>query len=88
MLAQALAPTVRVNAVAPGVVLPSGGQSADEYRAVVSSTLLEREIALDDLFRAVRYLVETESITGETLYVDAGFRFQDYEDVETAMIEE
>jgi len=88
MLAQALAPAMRVNAVAPGVVLPSGGQSADEYSAVVRSTLLAREIVLEDLFRAVRYLVETKSITGETLYVDAGFRFQDYEDVETAMIEE
>ncbi len=88
MLARELAPTMRVNAVAPGVVLPSGGQSADEYRAVVRSTPLEREIDLDDLLRAVLYLVRTESVTGQTLFVDAGFRFRDYDEVERAMVEE
>ena len=86
MLAQALAPTIRVNSIAPGVVLPSGGQSSEEHQAVVRSTLLEREIALDDLLRAVHYLIDTTSVTGETLYVDAGLRFQDYETIEAAMM--
>ena len=88
VLARALAPNLRINAVAPGVVLPSGGQSTDEYGAVVRSTLLGREIPLDDIARAVLYLAEAESVTGQTLYVDAGFRFQDYEGVEEAMIRE
>ena len=88
VLARALAPNLRINAVAPGVVLPSGGQSTDEYGAVVRSTLLGREIPLDDIARTVLYLAEAESVTGQTLYVDAGFRFQDYEGVEEAMIRE
>ena len=88
MLAQALAPSIRINAVAPGVVLPSGSQSFGEYQAVVRSTLLEREIDLDDLLRAVRYLIDTQSVTGETLYVDAGLRFQDYEGIEAAVTAE
>ena len=85
MLAQALAPTVRVNAIAPGVVLPSGGQSLEQYRAVIRSSLLGCEIDLDDMLRAVRYLIETRSVTGETLYVDAGLRFQDYENTAAAV---
>ena len=88
MLAQALAPSIRVNAIAPGVVLPSGNQSIGEYRAVARSTLLEREIDLDDILRAVHYLTDTKSVTGETLYVDAGLRFQDYEGIEAAIMAE
>ena len=85
MLAQALAPTVRVNAIAPGVVLQSGNQSLSEYQAMIRSTLLERKIDLDDILRAVCYLIDTESVTGEILYVDAGLRFQDYEEIEAAI---
>ena len=88
MLAQTLAPTIRVNAIAPGVVLPSGGQSLEEYRTVARSSLLEREIDLDDMLRAVHYLIDTRSVTGETLYVDAGLRFQDYEGIEAAITTE
>ena len=85
MLAQALAPTIRVNAIAPGVVLPSGSQSLEKYHAVVRSTLLKSEIELDDMLRAVCYLIDTKSVTGETLYVDSGLRFQDYEGIEAAI---
>ena len=54
MLAQALAPRVRVNAVSPGLSLPSGDQSAAEFAAVASQNLLERPVAVERHLRCGR----------------------------------
>ena len=75
MLAQALAPVVRVNAVAPGLTLPSADQTAEEFAAVARENLLQRPIAAEDIGRAVEFLLSTPSITGQTIFVDCGQRF-------------
>ena len=75
MLAQALSPRVRVNAVAPGITLPSGGQSEAEFAAVASDNLLRHPVGADNVAAAVVYLLGARSVTGQTLYVDAGQRF-------------
>jgi NAD(P)-dependent dehydrogenase (short-subunit alcohol dehydrogenase family) len=72
MLAQALAPQVRVCAVAPGVTLPSGTMSNAEFEAAHRMTPLQRSSTPDDVARAVRFLVESPAITGSTLLVDGG----------------
>ncbi|MEZ5921254.1 MAG: SDR family oxidoreductase [Parvularculaceae bacterium] len=73
MLARALAPKVRVNGLAPGLILPSGGQSEEEFKAVASKyNLLKRPIALGDIAAGVAFLLETGSIAGHTLLVDNG----------------
>jgi NAD(P)-dependent dehydrogenase (short-subunit alcohol dehydrogenase family) len=72
MLAQALAPRVRVCGVAPGVTLLSGPMSADEFAAAHKMTPLERSSSPDDIARAVRFLIESPAITGTTLLVDGG----------------
>ena len=72
MLAQALAPHVRVCGVAPGVTLLSGPMSADEFAAAHQMTPLERSSTPDDIARAVRFLIESPAITGTTLLVDGG----------------
>jgi NAD(P)-dependent dehydrogenase (short-subunit alcohol dehydrogenase family) len=72
MLAQALAPRVRVCGVAPGVTLLSGPMSADEFAAAHKMTPLERSSTPDDIARAVRFLIESPAITGTTLLVDGG----------------
>ena len=72
MLAQALAPHVRVCGVAPGVTLLSGPMSADEFAAAHQLTPLERSSTPDDIARAVRFLIESPAITGTTLLVDGG----------------
>ncbi|MES2992001.1 MAG: SDR family oxidoreductase [Pseudomonadota bacterium] len=72
MLAQALAPKVRVCGVAPGVTLLSGPMSADEFAAAHKMTPLERSSTPDDIARAVRFLIESPAITGTTLLVDGG----------------
>ncbi|MCP3734538.1 SDR family oxidoreductase [Sphingomonas sp. RP10(2022)] len=75
LLAQALSPRVRVNAVAPGITLPSGGQSEAEFAAVASDNLLRRPVGAANVAEAVVYLLGARSVTGQTLYVDAGQRF-------------
>jgi NAD(P)-dependent dehydrogenase (short-subunit alcohol dehydrogenase family) len=72
MLAQALAPRVRVCGVAPGITLASGPMNAGEFAAAHVMTPLQRSSTPDDIARAVRFLIESPAITGTTLLVDGG----------------
>lgn len=71
-LAVALAPSVRVNAVAPGIVLPPPELPAEEVDRLVSRTPLARRVTVDDLVSAGLLLAANRSITGQVLAVDAG----------------
>lgn len=72
MLAQALAPQVRVCGVAPGVTLVSGPMNDAEFAAAHQMTPLKRSSTPEDIARAVRFLIESPAITGTTLLVDGG----------------
>jgi NAD(P)-dependent dehydrogenase (short-subunit alcohol dehydrogenase family) len=72
MLAQALAPRVRVVGVAPGVTLLSGPMTAAEYTQAHAMTPLQRSSTPGDIAHAVRFLIESRAITGTTLLVDGG----------------
>jgi len=72
LLAQALAPQVRVCGVAPGVTLPSGPMDEAEFAAAHRMTPLHRSSTAADIARAVRFLLESPAITGTTLLVDGG----------------
>ena len=76
MLAQALAPHVRVCGVAPGVTLLSGEMSGAEFGASHRMTPLQRSSTPEDVARAVRFLLESPAITGTTLLVDGGQHLQ------------
>jgi pteridine reductase len=70
--ARALAPHVRVNAIAPGAVLPPEDWSPDRWSALASAAALERVGAPSDVVEAVVFLVGAEFITGQILAVDGG----------------
>jgi hypothetical protein len=72
LLAQALAPQVRVVAVAPGVTLPSGPMTDAQFAQAHRMTPLQRSSTPEDIARAVRFLIESPAITGTTLLVDGG----------------
>jgi len=76
LLAQALAPTLRVCGVAPGVTLLSGEMSGSEFAAAHRMTPLQRSSTPLDVARAVRFLLESPAITGTTLLVDGGQHLQ------------
>ncbi len=71
-MAQALAPAIRVNAVAPGPVLPSIHQTAEDFAAEQRSTLLQHGPQPEEIAAAVQFLRETPSITGEMICIDGG----------------
>lgn len=71
-LAQALAPHVRVNAVAPGPVLPSPRQSAEDFAKQAAALPLGQGPSPEDIAAAVLYLAEAENVTGQTIAVDGG----------------
>lgn len=79
LLARALAPRIRVNAVAPGYVLPAPGQDEARYRALHPETPLKRGPTPEDVAGAARFLLESPAITGQTIYVDAGRRFRSHD---------
>ena len=72
LLAQALAPRVRVVGVAPGITLPSGGQTATSFASAHTRTPLGRSSEPADVAAAVAYLVGARAVTGTTLLVDGG----------------
>jgi pteridine reductase len=71
-MARALAPAVRVNAVAPGVVLMPDGWSEDEAEHLRSTTPLRRLGSPEDVAQAVIFLLEAQYVTGEVIRVDGG----------------
>lgn len=70
--AQALAPRVRVNGIAPGLVYVSGPQTGDNFRRARSVNLLRSPTDPDDVARTAVFLAENGSINGVTLAVDKG----------------
>ncbi|MFL9842377.1 SDR family oxidoreductase [Sphingomonas sp. ST-64] len=75
LLAMRLAPRIRVNAVSPGLSLPSGDQSEAEFARVATANLLQQQVDLDDLATTVAHLLTARSITGQNVFVDCGQRF-------------
>jgi NAD(P)-dependent dehydrogenase (short-subunit alcohol dehydrogenase family) len=71
-MAQALAPRIRVNAIAPGPVLPSHRQSQAEFEAECRDTPLGRGATLEEICGTVRFLLATPSITGQMIVLDGG----------------
>ena len=71
-LAHALAPGVRVNAVAPGVVMLPDGWSEDDAEHLRRTTPLQRLGSPEDVVQAVLYLMDAEYVTGEIITVDGG----------------
>jgi NAD(P)-dependent dehydrogenase (short-subunit alcohol dehydrogenase family) len=74
LLAAALAPRVRVNGVAPGLTLISGAQSKADFERLIDRTPLGRGSSPDAIARALVYLLETDVVTGQILFVDGGRR--------------
>jgi len=71
-LAKSLAPGIRVNAVAPGAILPPPGEGEDHLERLVPRIPLGRHGNPDDIVRGAVYLLEAAFVTGEILRIDGG----------------
>jgi pteridine reductase len=72
MLALELAPRIRVNAVAPGLILPPADKDPEYLRQLSSTNALKDIGSPEQIAAAVTFLVETEFITGQIIFVDGG----------------
>ena len=76
LAARALADrNIRVNGIAPGLMLQSSGQSDANYEAMHAKNPLRRGVEPRDVVDAIRYLVDAKCVTGEVLVIDSGQRF-------------
>ncbi|WP_299357877.1 SDR family oxidoreductase [uncultured Paracoccus sp.] len=71
-LAQALAPRVRVNAIAPGPTLRGARQSDEHFARQRASTILERGANPEDVTAALAFLLNSPAVTGQLICVDGG----------------
>lgn len=72
LLAQELAPHIRVNAIAPGAILPPPGGDDAAFRALAASLPLQRNGSPQDIADAMHYLLNSEFVTGEILHITGG----------------
>lgn len=66
---------IRVNGIAPGLMLQSSGQSAANFERMHSANPLGRGVEPEDIVDAIRYLAGAPCVTGQILVVDCGHRF-------------
>ncbi|HEX7929703.1 MAG TPA: SDR family oxidoreductase [Sphingomicrobium sp.] len=66
---------IRVNGIAPALMLRSAGQTDENYERVHARNPLRRGVEPEDVVSAIRYLASAPTVTGEILLVDGGQRF-------------
>jgi len=71
-LALALAPTIRVNAIGPGPTLASIHQTAEQFERQWSAQPLSRPVKPEEICRAIQFLLDAPSITGQMIVLDGG----------------
>ncbi len=70
--ALAFAPQVRVNAIAPGPLLPNVHMSETEFRDEARATPLQCAAAMEDVIAALRFFLQANSVTGQMIAIDSG----------------
>lgn len=71
-MAAEYAPQIRVNAVAPGIILPPAGKGEEWLKHMASTNPMQRHGRPEDVSEAVLYLIQADFVTGQVIYVDGG----------------
>lgn len=66
---------IRVNGIAPGLMLRSTGQSEENFGAMHANNPLCRGVEPADIVAAIRYLIDAKAVTGQVISIDSGHRF-------------
>jgi NAD(P)-dependent dehydrogenase (short-subunit alcohol dehydrogenase family) len=70
---------IRVNGIAPGLMLRSSGQSEENFAIMHANNPLRRGVGPADVIAALRYFVGAEAVTGQVITIDSGHRFMGLE---------
>ncbi len=73
ILARALAPKIRVNAIAPGLVLQSDIVPDEEWERLIRRVPLKRPARSEEISSVLEFLLSNEYVTGQTIVVDGGY---------------
>ena len=73
ILARALAPKIRVNAISPGFVLQSDIVSPEEWERLIGRIPLKRPARTEEITSALEFLLHNQYITGQIIVVDGGY---------------
>ncbi len=74
LLARTLAPAIRVNAVAPGLILPPESMPAEDWQRLVNRLPAQKAGSPEDIISAVLFLIRNDYLTGQILVVDGGYQ--------------
>jgi pteridine reductase len=74
LLARSLAPDIRVNALAPGLILPSDTLAERDWQRLIDRLPLENSGSTEDIVKGVLFLINNQYITGQTLVIDGGYQ--------------
>lgn len=74
LLARSLAPAIRVNAIAPGLVMKAADMPEEEWQRLIQKTPLRKPVSTTSIVQALMFLIDSPYITGETLVIDGGYR--------------
>ena len=78
-MAIALAPHARVNAVAPGLTLPTQDYAPGQMERVAQMMPLHRLPTPQDIADAALYLIGARAVTGQTIFVDGGANLKSFD---------
>jgi NAD(P)-dependent dehydrogenase (short-subunit alcohol dehydrogenase family) len=67
--------SIRVNGIAPALMLRSSGQSEENFKVMHANNPLGRGVEPDDVVGAIRYLISATAVTGQVITIDGGQRF-------------
>jgi hypothetical protein len=76
MMALEFAPAVRVNAVAPGLILAPAGKGPDHVARLAERVPLRRSGNVADVVDAALFLLRSDFVTGQVIYVDGGYHMR------------
>jgi len=80
LAARALAPrSIRVNGIAPALMLRSSGQSEENFETMHADNPLRRGVEAGDVIAALGYLIGATAVTGQVITIDSGHRFMGLE---------
>lgn len=73
ILARSFGPSIRVNAIAPGLVLQSDMVTKEEWNRLIERLPLKRPASVEEIASALEFLLSNEYVTGQTLMIDGGY---------------